>query len=249
MKLSREELEYRVIKHLTSDQQAAIRAKALNISAEHFSFKEEGSKVSYTFNLAKTIFNYFDESDGSLLTELVLENRMISQGLNDAHKAKFLTLWAEIQDIDHDENDLHDLLMQLKAKKAATIWKDMINNGHQIFTDKSIQEAVHFVADCVKDIETELSNEPGEKRTLDVAESADFFMREYEKQKSRPPGILSGYEEMDRRTSGFRGSQVTVVLGPSGGGKSLQLLNWAFNAHKQGKNVLYFSFELLFKLY
>jgi hypothetical protein len=50
MKLSREELEYRVIKHLTSDQQAAIRAKALNISAEHFSFKEEGSKVSYTFN-------------------------------------------------------------------------------------------------------------------------------------------------------------------------------------------------------
>ena len=244
MKLSREELEYRVIKHLTSDQQAVIRAKALNISAEHFSFKEEGSKVSYTFNLAKTIFNYFDESDGSLLTELVLENRMISQGLNDAHKAKFLTLWAEIQDIDHDENDLHDLLMQLKAKKAATIWKDMINNGHQIFTDKSIQEAVHFVADCVKDIETELSNEPGEKRTLDVAESADFFTREYEKQKSRPPGILSGYEEMDRRTSGFRGSQVTVVLGPSGGGKSLQLLNWAFNAHKQGKNVLYFSFEL-----
>lgn len=34
------------------------------------------------------------------------------------------------------------------------------------------------------------------------------------------------------------------MLGPSGGGKSLQLLNWAFNAHKQGKNVLYFSFEL-----
>jgi hypothetical protein len=69
MKLSREELEYRVIKHLTSDQQAAIRAKALNISAEHFSFKEEGSKDSYTFNLAKTIFNYFDEYECSLLTE------------------------------------------------------------------------------------------------------------------------------------------------------------------------------------
>ena len=100
MKLSREELELQVLKHLTSDHKAIIRATALNIGADHFSFKEEGSKISYSNNLAKVIFKYFEESDGSLLTELVLENRMISQGLSDAHKGKFLTLWAEIQDID-----------------------------------------------------------------------------------------------------------------------------------------------------
>jgi replicative DNA helicase len=244
MKLSREELEMQVLKHLTSDQKSVIRATALSINAEHFSYKEEGSKISYTNNLAKVVFKYFEESDGSLLTELVLENRMIAQGLSDVHKGRFLTLWAEIQDLDIDSNELHDLLMQLKQKRAISIWQDMITSGHKIMTETSLQEAVSYVNDSIKDIETELSNEPGEKRTLDIAESYDFFKREYEKQKMRPPGILSGYDEMDRRTSGFRGSQVTVVLGPSGGGKSLQLLNWAYNAHKQGKNVLYFSFEL-----
>jgi RecA/RadA recombinase len=244
MKLSREELELQVLKHLTTDQQALIRAKALNIVPEHFSHSEEGSKVSYTFNLAKTVFNYFDESDGSLLTELVLENRMISKGISDAHKGKFLTLWAEIQDLDYNPNELHDLLMQLKQRRAVSIWQDMHTTGHALMVEKGLQEGVNHVLDCVKDIEMELSVEPGEKKTLDVTESHDFFMREYEKQRHKPPGILSGYDEMDRRTSGFRGSQVTVVLGPSGGGKSLQLLNWAYNAHKQGKNVLYFSFEL-----
>jgi len=244
MKLSREELEKQVIKHMVTDQAAVIRAKALNIIPEHFSFSEEGSKTSYTFNLVKTIFNYFDESDGSLMTELVLENRMISKGISDSHKGKFLTLWAEIVDLDHDPNELHDLLMQLKQRRAVSIWQDMHTTGHSLMIEKGLQDGVNHVLDCIKDIETELSIEPGEKKTLDISESSDFFLREYEKQRNKPPGILSGYDEMDRRTSGFRGSQVTVVLGPSGGGKSLQLLNWAFNAHKQGKNVLYFSFEL-----
>lgn len=244
MKLSREDLEKLTLKHLITDQKAVIRAKALSIVPEHFSYAEEGSKTSYTYNLAKAIFNYFDESDGSLMTELVLENRMISKGVSDSHKGKFLTLWAEITDLDYDPNDLHDLLMQLKQRRAMSIWQDMHTSGHSIMIDKGIQDGVNHVLDCIKDIETELSIEPGEKKTLDISESSDFFIREYEKQRNKPPGILSGYDEMDRRTSGFRGSQVTVVLGPSGGGKSLQLLNWAYNAHKQGKNVLYFSFEL-----
>ena len=117
MKLSREELEMQVLKHLTSDQKSVIRATALSINAEHFSYKEEGSKISYTTNLAKVVFKYFEESDGSLLTELVLENRMIAQGLSDVHKGRFLTLWAEIQDLDIDSNELHDLLMQLKQNE------------------------------------------------------------------------------------------------------------------------------------
>jgi len=245
MKLSKEELEKLIIKHMITDTKAIIRAKALNITPEHFSFSEEGSKVSYTNNLAKTIFNYFEESDGSLMTELVLENRMISKGLNDTHKAKFLAYWAEISDLDYDVNDFHELLVQLKSKRAVSLWQEMHTNGHALMVDKGLLEGVNYVHDCIKDIETELSIETSERRTLDIAnESADFWLKESVKQKNKPPGILSGYDEMDRRTSGFRGSQVTVVLGPSGGGKSLQLLNWAFNAHKQGKNVLYFSFEL-----
>jgi len=40
MKLSREELEMQVLKHLTSDQKSVIRATALSINAEHFSYKE-----------------------------------------------------------------------------------------------------------------------------------------------------------------------------------------------------------------
>jgi hypothetical protein len=58
-------------------------------------------------------------------------------------------------------------------------------------------------------------------------------------------GVECGLKVIDEKTFGWMGGQLIVLLAPSSGGKSVQLLNWAHYAHSvQNKNVLYFSFEM-----
>lgn len=244
MKLSREDLELRVLKHIVTAPEAMARARALNISKDHFGYVEEGSQRSFTKDILNIAYNYFDESDGCLLTDLVLENRLVAANAKDGLKGKFMTAWANIEAQEYDTNELHDLLMQLKHRRGMELWRDMHKEGHTKMTEVSLQEGVNYVSDRLKDIEAELSSDISVNSRLDITKSADYFVKEYDSQRLKPPGILSGYDELDKRAFGWRGGEVAVILGPSGGGKSLQLLNWAYNAHKQGKNVLYFSFEL-----
>lgn len=59
------------------------------------------------------------------------------------------------------------------------------------------------------------------------------------------PGIASGFNSLDELTGGFRSGQLIVVGARPGMGKTSLAIYFARNAAKAGKNVLFFSLEML----
>lgn len=93
-----------------------------------------------------------------------------------------------------------------------------------------------------------------------LQETAKEYWLKYNETRENPDlakGIYSGFRELDLITNGFRDSEVIVVSGPTGSGKSIFLMNMGINAwlgsnkvttpveqhDNSGKNVWFVSIE------
>lgn len=66
-----------------------------------------------------------------------------------------------------------------------------------------------------------------------LQESAKYRFNEYQRIKENPEiarGVMSGFKQLDAITNGFRGSELILISGPTGSGKSVVLMNIAINA-------------------
>lgn len=245
---SKKELELTVLKHLVTYGKAVSKALGLNIKPDHFTYMEDDADLCYHHELANFIFMYFNESNGSLVTKKVLENRLVKAGVCDEYRAKFMLLWTEIQDEDYDENDLHDLLTQLKRNRALKFWNELHKESHEAMTQVGIEKAIEVASDKLSEIKNEMSQIEVYRQSIEISSSADYFKEEWFKRKDnfdKYKGIYCGMPNIDNVTFGWLPGQVITLLAPSSGGKSIQLLNWASYAHMyEHRNVLYFSFEM-----
>ena len=247
MNLSQKDIEIAVLAHLTRNPKAMDKLHARRMSADHFVFVEEEAKHSYTkalFTLAET---YWKESGGSMLTQNVLEAKMIQSSMKDKSRAQFIKLWAEIEDFEVDDNDFHELLTQLKDRYCMRKMNELFRDGAAKLTEDGVKEALTTIQEHMDGINDQLNEVGGDIERLDISQAADYFMQEYDKRINQPElyrGIPCGLEEIDSKTFGWLPGQIIVFLAPSSGGKSVMLLNSAMHAHKLGKNVLYFSFEM-----
>lgn len=248
MKLDLETLECTVLKHLITSPTAVNRARQLKIKEEHFAYTSDASEKCYTARLFRLIENYYDSSGGSLVTRRVLEDKLVKQQMDNKQRGKYLTLWEKIDSQDYDENELHYLLVELKTNYCLRLWRSMLKEGHETLTNNGLDDGLAYVQSKLDQIVFELDETGQEQQRIDVSEAAEYFAEEYTKRKLNPDmfrGIMCGVEEIDSRTFGWMPGQLIVLLAPSSGGKSVQLLNWSNYAHQQqGKNILYFSFEM-----
>ena len=93
-----------------------------------------------------------------------------------------------------------------------------------------------------------------------LQETAKEYWVKYNETRENPDmakGVFSGFRELDLITNGFRDSEVTVVSGPTGSGKSIFLMQMGINAwlgnnkittppeqcDNSGKNVWFISIE------
>lgn len=67
---------------------------------------------------------------------------------------------------------------------------------------------------------------------------------EIRKNPTKFTGIASGFTDLDVLTGGLQKSELMIIAGRTGSGKSMMLLNMAYNAWVAGKNIVYFSLEM-----
>jgi hypothetical protein len=151
-------------------------------------------------------------------------------------------------DLEVDFNDLHEVLTQLKNRHCLRLMTEMFNQGHDTLSNQGLVESIKTIQNFVDEIQEEMNEIGGDKQSIDISDSSEYFINEYRKRIESPElfrGIPCGLSDIDSKTFGFMPGQIVVFLAPSSGGKSVMMLNTAMHANQvSGKKVLYMSFEM-----
>lgn len=130
------------------------------------------------------------------------------------------------------DGDFNRLIKLLKDQYNDYYLKDRIKYVSQTLTGQYDLDGVN---DCVKKMALEISTikatQIHDQGTLQ--ESAIQRLNRYKEIKENPElarGIPSGFRDLDKITNGFRGSELILVSGPTGSGKSTCIMNMAVNA-------------------
>lgn len=247
MILETEQIEHRLLKHMITSPMAVNKVLQHGIEDTHFGFVPEQYTKCFTKAIFTLIKNYYENSN-ALLTKAIFESRLSKASTDAKNKAKYLEIWENIEVEDYDENELPWLIEELKHKHCWRLWNSLHQVGHDKATNESLEAGMDAVKNIIDQIQEELTDFVGEKQRIDITQAADYVETEYNRRLNDPAlykGVFCGLDAIDEKTFGWMGGQLIVLLAPSSGGKSVQLLNWANYAHKfQQKNVLYFSFEM-----
>jgi replicative DNA helicase len=242
------DLETLALAHITKSTKSIDLFLERKITAEHFTYVSDGESVSYTQGLFNMIVKYYEQSGGSLFTSYILDQKLKNKKVKESSKAKLLTLWEDIENTDVDDNNLYEVLQQLKNRRCNALLSEMLTDSYNSIASQDIKTTLSVIQDNVDKIQDELSEFGADRHAFDVTQSGDFFKDEYEKRIKHPElfkGIDCGVSNIDSKTFGWLPGQIIVFLAPSSGGKSVMLLNSAMHANKNcNKKVLYMSFEM-----
>ncbi len=242
------DLETLALAHITKSTKSIDLFLERKITAEHFTYVSDGEAVSYTQGLFNMIVKYYEQSGGSLFTSYILDQKLKNKKVKESSKAKLLTLWEDIENTDVDDNNLYEVLQQLKNRRCNALLSEMLTDSYNSIASQDIKTTLSVIQDNVDKIQDELSEFGADRHAFDVTQSGDFFKDEYEKRIKHPElfkGIDCGVSNIDSKTFGWLPGQIIVFLAPSSGGKSVMLLNSAMHANKNcNKKVLYMSFEM-----
>ena len=188
--------------------------------------------------------------------------RVLTEKTNNSKQIEYITaLWNKLESINYDYKEYkHDLekLKKRYAEKQILQAKDVLNKVEEDKID--LQKSVQDLQKTVQNIKSIEQNKAYDKKTL--KEAIHHFTEEYKAKQKNPNldrGISTCMSFLDYATDGgIRSSELFIICGESGGGKSLYLNNIGINIWRQdnnidqesdfkkGYNVLYFSLEMPF---
>jgi len=248
MKISQRALEFKVLKCITTYDTALDMATEKSLKEYYFLSKEPGIEVSLTGKIFKLCEEYYKDSGGYKLTETVLESLLLKKNVKSAAQGKILTTWYDLREEEVELDDLPHLIDLMKDRYVVTLQSECIDKVADLVNKDQVSESITLISDYVSVMHEVKDDFQKDKVAFDMSESANFFFEEYDIRSMNPDlykGVDCGLSHIDLKTFGFMPSQLVVLLAPSSGGKSVQLLNWADHAHRVcKKNIVYFSFEM-----
>jgi replicative DNA helicase len=164
-------------------------------------------------------------------------------------------LWEELDNIDeYDQSEYNYDLSELKKNYSATKIESLKN------LNIDTTESIHHIESVINDIKTLNKTSTYTAKTL--KDNLSDFAKQYAAKIANPDlgkGILTGYSYLDYIKNGLRPSDLIIIAGETGTGKSIFLNNIALNIWKQnnnidmnpdeykpGYNIVYFSLEMPF---
>lgn len=157
------------------------------------------------------------------------------------------------------------------AEDSFRYWIDRLKERRSVFVvneaHKELQEKLTEHADSetlkksIEETLLELSsiNQAEVFDEGDIGDDVDNMWAEYEAIESQPNvyrGVMTGYPSLDNITNGFQGSEMIIIAGMEGTGKSILMQNMGVNAWlgtnrpdspviaDNGHNILYFTLEM-----
>jgi replicative DNA helicase len=170
-------------------------------------------------------------------------------------------MWAQLDATNYNDREYkHDLEKFKKryAEKQITAMKEALAKQEPGSMD--VLKTVGDMQKVVQTIKALSQVKAYERKTL--KEAVPIFRDEYNAKMEDPhfdKGIKTGYSYLDNVTDGLRPSELLLIGGESGAGKSMLLMNMAIQIWMQentiemttnfgpGHSVLYFSLEMPFK--
>lgn len=133
------------------------------------------------------------------------------------------------------------LITEFEVKKLAWLTvecykKTEINRIKEDITNENLQELISKINEINR------INEP--ESTEDSAEEFSIKVDRLCRGESDSRVISTGYESLDKVIDGFRKSELVILGGRPGSGKTTLAMNLACNIARKHKNVLFFSLEM-----
>lgn len=218
------------------------------ISANHFIDNEESRQSKILSKIFTMAVDYHLNSSGSLLTDEVFTAKINDSKIKEDLKSDVISEWMDIHSQIVSIDDFHQLAEQIKQSYATKLLNNTLANLQTNLTTEGLKNAVSKMQSELDLVSDQFFNFDADRKTFDITENSSAFAAEYMRRyldRDKFTGITCGLPEIDNKTFGWFPGQVVVILAPTAGGKSVQMLNWALHANCVcKKRVLYFSFEM-----
>lgn len=124
--------------------------------------------------------------------------------------------------------------MYINYKKNLATSKKLFNIANLIRTNGITEDTLNQLNQISKSDSVSIEHQNIEENILEIY-----------KNKVKLEGIKTGVDLVDKDTGGLQQGSLTTILGFTGSFKTTWAINIAYNAIKQGKNVLYLSLEVI----
>jgi len=240
-----------LISHDTIDQQIAIKniEKAINsnISPEHFTTDFRAWLFS---SIVSHYYSYSAAFTIDLVHQKIIKTYKKEQSINDAN-----ALFEKVINRLFDQLELEPTIDELKnlhqLRKVFDVTQNILTDLKAIKEGTKDSNATPLITKL--DQTVELLNK---QSTLERIVEEDAFqdisgdiasMKDMHDNPEKYRGIDTGIEPLTLATNGWQGGDLVTVMGRTGQGKSIVLLNFAYAAWKSGCNVLYVTIEMPLK--
>ena len=142
------------------------------------------------------------------------------------------------------QDSIHYLLDKLvKGKRKVSIVNTLGSAIDAIEQRRDHEEALRALELGILNLETQGLNSSND---LEITASSSKVRDEYAFRKANPGllGLATGFDTIDKATSGLQPGQLVVIVAPPKTGKSTLALQMALNIHQAGKVPMFMSFEM-----
>ncbi len=200
------------------------------------------------FNLYSIIVSYYSKYKDIItdqMLDLFFQKKNIEADIVISYKSMVAQLRAERNFNDGEFKALvEELIEQYKRKEFLKVAESIVNTNPLECNSNDFMNLQEKVKSIVIKSTMKVDDVKDEG---DVKNSTKQRLERYYSIKENPEMlkfIPTGFNHIDDDNGGFRPGELVYVIGRKGDGKSVLLLNLAYNMWKKGHNVIIFSLEI-----
>jgi replicative DNA helicase len=183
-----------------------------------------------------------------LLLQKIVKTYKKEQAINDA-----TSLLEKVLNRQFVEEELAPIVDEIKnlyhIRKIFEVTEDVVGQLRQIKEgsndEVSAAPLIHRLETTIEHIRSQTLKERiiEEDAFLNIENDIDFI-RDCHDNPEKYRGLDTGIEPLTLATGGWHGGELITVMGRTGQGKSIVMLNFAYSAWLSGKNVMYVTIEM-----